>query len=313
MYKIIYSTYFFIKRHQKKLIEKNKKQNKLCDKIIGYIEAYYNLFWVKHIKSKPFKVKGINKKHRTEKIIVSLTSFPKRIDGVWITIVTLLNQTVQPDEIILWLAEEQFDGLESLPENLLNLQQYGLQIRFCDDLRSHKKYYYVMAEHPDDLVILADDDTFFPCDMIEQLYKLHIKNPKDIIGTTVVKVDDYFSLPAQWGKLKSGERALHSMHIQPYTGQGTLYPPHSLDEEYLFNKDLIMKLCPYADDLWLFYMSLRKKTPVSVVYKERAMPIGIYGTGENSLWQINGKEQKNDIQWQDILDYFSQKENDLRI
>ena len=65
---------------------------------------------------------------------------------------------MKPDEIILWLAEEQFNGIDSLPKALLEQQKRGLTIRFCDDLRSHKKYYYTMQEYPRDIVILVDDD-----------------------------------------------------------------------------------------------------------------------------------------------------------
>lgn len=75
---------------------------------------------------------------------MSLTSYPKRINVVWITIETLLQQTVKPDEVILWLADSQFKEIEELPEELKVLQKRGLIIRFCDDLKSHKKYFYTM-------------------------------------------------------------------------------------------------------------------------------------------------------------------------
>lgn len=310
MYSLVYRVYYILKRKQKRDKENGKNINRITQKMIDRIEWFYNILMARIYEKCPSTRSGLNYEPREEKIIVSLTSFPKRIEVVWLTVETLLRQTMKPDEIILWLADSQFDGIEAVPQRLRDLQKRGLTIRFCEDLRSHKKYFYTMAEHPEDLIILTDDDVFFPYDMIEQLYKLHKKNPREIIGSTVAKVDDYYSVPTYWGRLKSGERVEHSMHIQPFTGQGTLYPPHCFDEEYLLNKDLIMELCPYADDLWLFYMALRKKTPVSVVYKERAMPVGIYGTGESSLWQINGKERKNDTQWNAILNYFGEKIDD---
>lgn len=61
-----------------------------------------------------------------EKIIVSLTSFPARINIVVKTIKTLLTQTLKPDAVILWLAPEQFpNGEKDLPQELLDLKQYG--------------------------------------------------------------------------------------------------------------------------------------------------------------------------------------------
>lgn len=91
---------------------------------------------------------------------------------------------MKPDEIILWLAEEQFNGIDSLPKALLEQQKRGLTIRFCDDLRSHKKYYYTMQEYPRDIVILVDDDMFYPKDTIKKLWKLHKKYPNDICSIT---------------------------------------------------------------------------------------------------------------------------------
>lgn len=41
---------------------------------------------------------------------------------------------------------------------MLTLQERGSTIRFCDDLRSHKQYYYAMQENSEDLIMLADDD-----------------------------------------------------------------------------------------------------------------------------------------------------------
>ena len=49
------------------------------------------------------------KKHSLDKeLIVSLTSYPKRFDILPITIQSLLNQTVKPDRIILWLYEKDY-------------------------------------------------------------------------------------------------------------------------------------------------------------------------------------------------------------
>ena len=54
------------------------------------------------------------------KLIVSLTSFPARINTVHQVIESLLNQTKKADKIILWLAPEQFpNGEKDLPEKLL--------------------------------------------------------------------------------------------------------------------------------------------------------------------------------------------------
>lgn len=88
-----------------------------------------------------------------EEVIVSLTTFPARINKVYITIETIFQQETLPNRIILWLANKQFPrGLYALPQRLLNMQQKGLEIRFCEDIRSYKKYYYSIKNNPVDVI-----------------------------------------------------------------------------------------------------------------------------------------------------------------
>lgn len=303
MYNICYKLYFLLMRLNKRKKEKNGEELKIINTLIGYIEAYYNLIIVKKYRKTENQKKGINIKPRDEKIIISLTSFPKRINTVWITVETLLRQTIKPDMIILWLAKSQFTKLEELPSNLLKLQERGLTIRFCDDLKSHKKYYYTMKEFPNDLIILADDDMFYPKDTVKKLLDMHKKYPNDICCITG-QVMNTKLLPSQWRNPKLNENTYHCDNIQIFTGSGSLFPPKSLDSNAL-NIDLIQELCLYADDLWLTYMAYKKGTKVSCLTPWRAFPITIYGTAQNSLWFINAEQGKNDLQWKNINEFFN--------
>ena len=105
-----------------------------------------------HFECPTVKDTGVTTNKRETKIIVSLTTFPGRINTVDKTISTLLTQTLKPDEVILWLAESQFPNKE-LPEQLTKLQQYGLTIKWCEDLRSYKKLIPALEEYPNDIII----------------------------------------------------------------------------------------------------------------------------------------------------------------
>ena len=63
---------------------------------------------------------------------------------------TILSQSIKPDKVILYLSKVQFPRLEDdLPDSLLHMKASGLDIRFVEgDIRSHKKYYYVMQAYP---------------------------------------------------------------------------------------------------------------------------------------------------------------------
>ena len=128
----------------------------------------------------PLKEKGVTEKEKPE-LIVSLTSYPDRIPYIHKTINTLLNQTLKPDRLILWLADSQFPNKEEdLPQNLLKLIDLGLEIRWCEDLRSYKKLIPALKEFPNDIIVTADDDLYYTPDWLESLYCEYLKNPKYI-------------------------------------------------------------------------------------------------------------------------------------
>lgn len=305
MYSLVYSIFYWLKRIEKKSYEQQRNVPRFVRFLIGYAEWFYNVpvrHWYEQYLSKKY---GLNRKKRAQRVIVSLTSYPKRIKDVWLVIETLLRQSYKPDAVILWLAESQFDGIDSLPPRLVALQERGLTIRFCDDLRSHKKYYFALQEYAEDLVILADDDMFYPRDTIQKLMKMHKKWPQDICCMTAQVIEPGFcSAPSLWRNPKLDEHNLqHTDRIQAFTGSGTLIPPGALHQD-AFDSDRIQQLCFHADDLWITFMAYRKGTRLTTSKKWRAFPVSIYGTAEGSLYYINGEGMQNDVQWQNLLDHY---------
>ena len=81
------------------------------------------------------KKNSLNTSDRKDPIVVSLTSYPERIDLVSKAIITILNQkSCKPDVVELWLAKEQFPGgIEELPKSLTKLIDSGLDICWCQE------------------------------------------------------------------------------------------------------------------------------------------------------------------------------------
>lgn len=304
MYNLCYRLYFKCKRSLKRNSNTQSFSFKTAEKLIGYLETWFNLKYVNILKYRKYNISGINSKPRDKNIIASLTTYPARIDTVWIAIETIMRQSVKPDVIELWLAEEQFNGIDSLPQSVFDLQLRGLTIRFCDDLKSHKKYFYTLQEHNNDLVILFDDDMFYPTDTIEKLLKMHSKYPNDICCITSQHIGkNWHILPSSWRNPFLSEENGHSAELQVYTGSGSLFPPDSLHTD-AFKKAMILELCPTADDLWLSFMAHLKGTRITSLNEWRPFPVEIYGTARDSLWYINAEEGMNDIQWKKLLDHY---------
>lgn len=305
MYSLVYELFFTLKRKAKKRYIRGKALSGLHRKLLDYCEWFYNIPLARWYQAHPSQASGVTAQKRKQKIIISLTTYPKRIGTIWLTIETLLRQSVKPDEVILWLAETQFpNGTDDLPENLLRLRSRGLTIRFCDDLRSHKKYYFALQEDPNDLVILADDDMFYPRDTVRKLMKMHKKWPNDICCITAQVMEPGFTAnPSLWRNPHLYEELTHSDRIQAFTGSGTLIPPKALHPD-AFDREMLQRLCFHADDLWVTFMARRKDTRITTLKKWRPFPICIYGTAEGSLYYINGEGKQNDVQWQNLLEHY---------
>lgn len=229
-----------------------------------------------YIKKADVPDNPLNMMPREEKIIISLTSYPARINVACFAIKSLMRQTVKPDKIVLWLAEEQFPD-KLMPDNLKILQTKGLEIRYCKDLKSHKKYYYAMQEQGNNLLITYDDDLIYPPNSIELLMKYHRKYPNCIIcnrGFEIVfKKNDEIKSVEDWKLITKEGINAPSLKIMPSTGGGCLYPPNAVSE-IVYDWELIKKYALSADDLWMKAMSLLKGTQV-IKTKKYSKPFSI--------------------------------------
>lgn len=200
------------------------------------------------------------------KLIVSLTSFPERMYDIHYAIFSLLNQSLKPYKVILWLSEEQFPNKENdLPKKLLNFKNYGLEINFTKDIRSYKKSIPTLKMYPDDILVTADDDIFYPKNWLELLYTDYQKHPDCILAHRVHKIlfdENKKLLPfREWKRLiNDGSSSLLNF---PSTGGGVLYPPNSLYKDVL-NEEIFTKLSKNSDEIWFWAMAILNKTKVKV-------------------------------------------------
>ena len=310
LYDIGYRFYFWLKRFRRWNFPKPIK--KRLQKAYEWYDYYFGLFlnrkMIPWFEKHPVKW-GLNTKKRDESYTVSLTSFPARIHHVHIAIETLMRQSSKPDNIVLWLAEDQFPD-RKLPEKLTSLKKCGLTIRFCDDLKSHKKYYYAFQEYPNDNILLADDDLFYATDTINKLVKCHEKHPRDICAISAqIIAPQITAMPSLWPSVENGCRYVSSRNAQAFTGAGSLFPPKWYPQE-VFDKEKAMSLAETADDLWLKAMSLLVEVNTTVVYPPRGFPIEVAIENNQTLFSQNGTAggNQNDKVWSSLLEAYNIRE-----
>lgn len=253
------------------------------------------------------------KRPYADKVIISMTTFPARIDYVHLAIKSLLNQTIRPEKVILWLAKNQFSDVE-LPNSLKELCQYGLAIMYCEeDILAHKKYYYAMQKYPDRIIVTYDDDIIYPEDSLEKLLTMHAQYPNAIICNRgrEICVNDNAIAPYRYWKVSGCVPAgSPSYSVMASTGAGTLYPAHCMPEE-TFNIEKIRLLALTADDLWMKFMSIRGQIPV-VKAQTRCKGLCISKFKQNvTLAHRNVGQNINDRVIEDLLKFYPEVEQML--
>lgn len=237
-------------------------------------------------------------------VVVSLTSFPARINDIWMTISCLRRQTYSPAKIILWLSEEQFKSKNELPNSLTSLEDEIFEIRLVEgDIRSHKKYVYAFQEFPDKLVITVDDDIIYSPDLIETLVEEHKKHPDDVLCRYGKKIkreqDDNLAPYNNWQTLDY----ICDRDVFFGSGGGTLFQPRKMYKDVL-NIELSHKLTPLADDIWLNAMCRLAGLKTRLITNKLYLYLG--NNQDFSLSKQNVGNRKNDIQLKQIIDYYIQ-------
>lgn len=245
---------------------------------------------------------------RTPPLVVSLTSYPERIPNLHITLCSLLQQRVRPDKLILWLAESEFPrGEADLPPAVTRLRACGLEIRFCENLRSYKKIIPALQEYPDALLVTADDDWLYTQNWLAGLWRSYERCPRDIHAwrahqlslTPEGRLQPYMT----WPKELSGA-GRDASHLHVFTGcGGVLYPPRSLHPDTIL-RERFMNLAPTADDLWLWCMATLQGTRVRIVAERGSYMLPILNTTRDdasSLYTLNGPGGQNDVQLAALL------------
>ena len=258
-------------------------------------------------KNPPKTGKPLNE-YTDESVIISLTTYPKRMDTLPLVLETLMRQTVKPTKIQLWLADEQYPDKKVVFQELTSFINRGLEIMFCDDLKSHKKYYYAMLDNQDSIIVTADDDIIYPEDMLESLLKKHNEYPKCIVTHRAhqMKMDGKGLLPYNKWNYRAKGCIGPDIYLCATGGAGCLYPPHLLSE-HVFDKDVFRKICFYADDIWLKCMEQLNEIPVVLTGENNPEIISTMDASEGGLAQMNVEEGKNDQQLRAVTEYYNIK------
>jgi len=243
-------------------------------------------------------------KKKKAPVYISLTTYPPRITTLWLTLETLLHQTVLPDKIIVYLSRKQFSDESKLPKILLKQQKRGIDFVFVDeDYKSHKKYYYLLKYCADKPFITVDDDLLYDSKLVERLIHSHKTYSNEVIcsyGYTMNYQDNGLCQSYNSWKLNS-EKKSASFDTFFGSGGGTLFPVGCFYTDVL-DHEIFTRLTPTADDVWLNAMvrlnnvKIRQISVLSI--------LNIPTTKRITLSKDNVGLNKNDEQINAVMNFY---------
>lgn len=114
----------------------------------------------------------------SERIIISLTTWKKRIGNIPGVLDSIFNQTLPPDLVVINLAHD-----EIIPQNIKDyINNHNIEINRVQDTKVYKKIIPTLKKYPNDCIIAIDDDWLYPREMIKDFMDCHKKYPSHPIS-----------------------------------------------------------------------------------------------------------------------------------
>jgi hypothetical protein len=235
---------------------------------------------------------------RRSDVVVTFTTLPSRIDRILPTVKSLLNQTVSPAAIRLYVPamsrREQRPYV--MPAWLRRLR--SVEIHSCDDYGPATKLLpALIASPPEQRLVVVDDDRIYQRHFIEQLVAHADANPDVVVaGSGWNAPDDLIDRPSTLGAIINGSapvplhctRVGRGREVDLVRGvSGYLVKPRFFDVPGLVNYAGAPEAAFFVDDVWISAHCLARKMVMPGRRTNFASVADARFFGSSSLGRIN--------------------------
>ena len=287
-----------------KLVGRFTHQAKMACKVL--IEQMKVRYWeCRYFCSNKILKKKLS--YDNDNIIVSLTTYPRRMQKVYLTIESLFNQDRLPDKIILWLSKEEYSNYSELPKSIIALKKRGLVIEFVEhNYGPYKKLIYAYKKYPKATIITVDDDILYPRYWLSELLRQHDSTAKCIIAYQCKKIElaENRTSLNEYRYWKMPSTTIESFSHIPIGAYGVLYPPGSLHDD-IDNFELFQKLSPMTDDIWFKAMAMLQNVKARQVWAKSPVFHHLSKSQGSALYHSNIGLGNNDKNLGMVFNYYT--------
>jgi Glycosyl transferase family 2 len=202
------------------------------------------------------------RKQAISDVVISLTTFPERLPTLWLTLSSLLAQTVLPEKIYVHVARDEVlpDRDQKYIDEYNNTDRVEIIIVELN-FKSYNKLVHIWRNLSGKRVITVDDDLYYDRSLLEKLVAASDALPDKIIcgrGLCMLQKSEAEFIPFLFWP-KAVEIAGTGVFLQG--AAGVLYPPGCLHTD-VTNSVLFEELAPGNDDIWFHTAAVLHGTAV---------------------------------------------------
>lgn len=196
--------------NEHKLYISNERYKMFGNKLTWYVDKK-----ISDIKLIDLKILNQNIYCNNKKIIISLTTWKKRISNIPVVLDSILNQTHKPDKIIINLSKDEFINESYIPINVLQfIHENNIEINWVDkNTKVYKKIIPTLLKYKHDLILSIDDDFIYPDNMIQDFYNTYLENPNRPISGNRTTL---YSLGCHCGCASMVQYKFYNVYIENY-------------------------------------------------------------------------------------------------
>lgn len=222
--------------------------------------------------------------------IVALTTFPARVNGIWLPVGSILFQSERPSRIVVVVTGADFKTPREF-RALRFVARFGVEIvTHSNHPKGYKKLLPILetSGFVDKPIITIDDDVAYTRHLIRDLMDWHQRFPQNVLctlGRRILYTDNGSVAPyLDWPRVEAGT---HGADVVPIGMGAILYPNVVINSWSQDQWNLASRVAPNVDDLGFWALSHVQGWETRVIASNPSIPLRKPPWNTNRLWPEN--------------------------